>query len=251
MLIVNGDDFGYSREVNAAVAEAFRIGLISSTSLMANGAAFSEACDLARREGLTNRIGIHLTLTEGESLTDEIRRFSKFCSLGGQFHFRRERHFWLTASERSVLRGELAAQIERCQSEGLPLSHADSHHHSHTEFTIFRVLSPVLRCYRVPFLRLTDNVRHVGMVRRLYKLAFNRAVRRAGLAGAHYFCDVQGLARLAGLYPRDDVVIEVMVHPAYRTDGALVEAGSNLALADALQPALRSCRLGSYAELRS
>ena len=35
-LIINADDFGMSHEVNTAIRDSFRQGLISSTTLMAN-----------------------------------------------------------------------------------------------------------------------------------------------------------------------------------------------------------------------
>ena len=50
-LIVNADDFGYTRGVNRAVVEAYRNGIVTSTSLMANGDAFEDAVALARVVG--------------------------------------------------------------------------------------------------------------------------------------------------------------------------------------------------------
>ncbi|MGH9864633.1 MAG: ChbG/HpnK family deacetylase, partial [Candidatus Acidiferrales bacterium] len=35
-LIVNADDFGYTRGVNAGIVRAFREGIVTSTTLMAN-----------------------------------------------------------------------------------------------------------------------------------------------------------------------------------------------------------------------
>ena len=46
-LIVNGDDFGYSREVNAGIIRAHREGILTSTSLMVAEAARDEAAALA------------------------------------------------------------------------------------------------------------------------------------------------------------------------------------------------------------
>ena len=60
-VIINADDFGIHTEVNQAVIEACEQGVLTSTSLLANGPAFDEAVDLARKcPGLG--IGIHLSL---------------------------------------------------------------------------------------------------------------------------------------------------------------------------------------------
>ncbi|OFV95000.1 MAG: hypothetical protein A3F68_11880 [Acidobacteria bacterium RIFCSPLOWO2_12_FULL_54_10] len=62
-LIVNADDFGYTRGVNQAIVEAWQRGVVTSTSLMANGAAFDDAVSLARQEtGLD--VGCHLNFVE-------------------------------------------------------------------------------------------------------------------------------------------------------------------------------------------
>ena len=49
-LIINADDFGYTRGVNRAIVEACRNGVVTSTSLLANGAAFEDAVEQARQE---------------------------------------------------------------------------------------------------------------------------------------------------------------------------------------------------------
>ena len=42
-LIVNGDDFGFTEDVNEGIVEAFRHGILTATTLMANGSAFDHA----------------------------------------------------------------------------------------------------------------------------------------------------------------------------------------------------------------
>ena len=63
-LIVNADDFGYTAGINRAIVDAHRTGIVTSTSLMANGTAFRDAVEQARRTpGLD--VGCHLNLVEG------------------------------------------------------------------------------------------------------------------------------------------------------------------------------------------
>ena len=47
MLFVNADDFGLSHEVNMAIVEAFKKGLINNTTIMVNMPGFEEAVRLA------------------------------------------------------------------------------------------------------------------------------------------------------------------------------------------------------------
>jgi len=60
-LVVNADDFGFTLDVNAGIVEAHREGILTATTLMANGDAFEDAVRLARlTPGLD--IGCHLAL---------------------------------------------------------------------------------------------------------------------------------------------------------------------------------------------
>jgi predicted glycoside hydrolase/deacetylase ChbG (UPF0249 family) len=63
-LIVNADDLGWTEGINRGIAEAHRNGIVTSASLLANGAAFASAVEMARHTpGLG--VGVHLNLSEG------------------------------------------------------------------------------------------------------------------------------------------------------------------------------------------
>ncbi|HKB71821.1 MAG TPA: ChbG/HpnK family deacetylase, partial [Thermoanaerobaculia bacterium] len=60
-LVVTGDDFGFSRGANRAIAEAHDRGILTAASLMVTGAAADEAVAIARaRPALA--VGLHLVL---------------------------------------------------------------------------------------------------------------------------------------------------------------------------------------------
>ena len=63
-LIVNADDLGWTEGVNAGIAEAHRNGIVTSASLLANGAAFGAAVELARSTAGLG-VGVHLNLSDG------------------------------------------------------------------------------------------------------------------------------------------------------------------------------------------
>ncbi len=63
-LIVNADDLGWTEGVNRGIAEAQRKGLVTSTSLLANGRAFASAPEIVRANPELG-IGVHLNLSDG------------------------------------------------------------------------------------------------------------------------------------------------------------------------------------------
>ncbi|MDQ2841395.1 MAG: ChbG/HpnK family deacetylase, partial [Acidobacteriota bacterium] len=66
-LIINADDFGFTSDVNAGIVQAHREGVLTSTTLMANGNAFDAAVRLAS-ETPSLDVGCHLVLVQGTSL---------------------------------------------------------------------------------------------------------------------------------------------------------------------------------------
>jgi chitin disaccharide deacetylase len=238
-MIINADDFGYSESVNRAILQSFDEGLTSSTTLMANMPGFEEACVLAHERGLTEHVGAHLVLSEGEPLTDRIRRCRRFCDASGRFSRVGRRSFWafwLSPFERGIVSAELQAQIERCRREGLTLTHVDSHHHIHTHPTIGPIVHQLVRQLRLPRVRLARNCgAGISLPSRLYKAYFNRRLERAGLARTSYFGVVDDYLYVKRHGAPSAVLadFEVMTHPIFDDHGGLVEGlASHLPLRD-------------------
>lgn len=72
-VIVNADDFGLDLDYNQLTLRAFKQGVISSATLMANMPAFNDACELTLQHGLLGRIGLHFNLTYGAPLSPAMR----------------------------------------------------------------------------------------------------------------------------------------------------------------------------------
>ena len=60
-LVVNADDFGFTRDVNEGIVEAHRHGILTATTLRATGRAFDNAVRLAKETPALD-IGCHLVL---------------------------------------------------------------------------------------------------------------------------------------------------------------------------------------------
>lgn len=141
-LIVNADDFGFTSGVNRAIVEAHNRGVVTSSTLMANGPAFAEAVELARSTPSLG-VGCHVVLIDGEptlpadrlpTLTSSERFRDGLKSFAVRALTKR-----MSASEISA---EAAAQIHKLQSAGISVSHIDTHKHTH----VFpQILKPLLR----------------------------------------------------------------------------------------------------------
>ncbi len=125
-LIVNADDLGAGPARDRGIARAFRDGIVTSASLLANGPSFAGAVGLARDLGLP--VGVHLNLSEGVPLAGPIPGLTLADgAFPGKQGLRRA-----LASGRvdgGALRRELAAQVERVRVAGLKPDHLDTHQH--------------------------------------------------------------------------------------------------------------------------
>ena len=141
-LIVNADDFGYTSGVNRAIVEAHLRGVVTSSTLMANGAAFAEAAELAKTLPKLS-VGCHVVLTDGEP----VLAAGQLPSLTTEAHFRDGMvEFAARAVAGSIdanqIAAEATAQIRKIQSAGIAVSHFDTHKHTH----LFpKILRPLLR----------------------------------------------------------------------------------------------------------
>jgi hopanoid biosynthesis associated protein HpnK len=240
-LIINADDFGLTSGVNQAIVEGNQHGTITSTTLMATGAAFDDAVELARSCPSLS-VGCHVVLVDGAPVLNA----SQIPSLidgdsPDPAHFRQG---W-GSFVRAALSGRLAsyeieaeatAQIRRLQSAGIVVSHLDTHKHAHMFPAVLRPLLQAaqacgVRAVRNPFepARLSLLAQRPGLWKRwmatrmLRRFAgtFRRAVLDAGMAApdgalgvtATGALDVQLLAWIIERLPEG--TWELVCHPGY------------------------------------
>ncbi len=118
--MVNADDFGFTNDVNQGIIEAHRRGILTATTLMANGDAFDDAVRRAR-ENQSLDIGAHLVLVGGMSLAEGGRALPSSVP----------RLLAAIAARRMNIYEELAAQVRRILDAGIRLTHLDTHKHTH------------------------------------------------------------------------------------------------------------------------
>jgi chitin disaccharide deacetylase len=222
--VVNADDFGFARDVNRGIVEAHGNGILTATTLMANGREFSDAVRLAREHPSLD-IGVHLVLVQGESvlpggaaLPATLSQLLAAVSLG-----------------RIRIYEELRAQVERIVDAGIRPSHLDTHKHTHLlppvldavcrlaeEFDVRWVRRPIdlplEGTGRVPWGKRALS-RGLGGLRghfhrKLEQYGCRTTDHFAGFAFTGYLQEEQALEVLRGLPPGST---EFMCHPGFCT----------------------------------
>ncbi|MBV8774000.1 MAG: hopanoid biosynthesis-associated protein HpnK [Deltaproteobacteria bacterium] len=154
-VIINADDFGLSREVNAGVISTFRDGVLTSASLMIAGDARDQAVSLAHEHPELD-VGLHIVVCRGfsvlpqsriDGLVDAVGRFSQQPTLAGMKYFFQRR-------VRNFLRDELRAQIDTHFQQIGYLNHVDGHLNFHVHPVIASILVELATEYRIPCIRL-------------------------------------------------------------------------------------------------
>lgn len=225
-IIINADDFGMSSTTDHAILQTFSIGALTSTTIVANGSTFEAACQRAHEERLQNQVGLHINLNDGLPLTDAIRKSPRFCDEHGFFRPRTRslpRLFLpLSTADKKALATEVRAQIHRCRQHGLPLSHADSHNHVHTEIIVGTLIMDVLREESIPFLRLTRNIgSDMSTAKKVYKYLYNSLLSSKGLRGVNYFGEFEDMIAIYRNGGPKLGSVEIMCHPIDTKNGQI------------------------------
>ena len=221
-LVVNADDFGFTPDVNRGIADAHQRGILTATTLMANGAAYDDAIRLARAMP-TLDIGCHLVLIGERSLVS-----------GKPYPLTVAR--LLAALARREIRPyeELRAQVRRILDTGIHPTHLDTHKHTHLAPPVLDAVARIgeefgIRWVRQPFdfplnalrgpaprlKRITSGA--MGLLRR----RFHRVLARHGCRTTDHFAGFQitGRFRTAELVELlaclPDGSTELMCHPGY------------------------------------
>ena len=211
-LIVNADDLGWTAGVNRGIAEAHRNGIVTSTSLLANGRAFDDGVNVSRAlPGMG--VGVHLNLSDGApvnaaravpSLVDEQGKLS-----GGP------EQLLLKLARRKLKLGEVEreweAQIEKIRRAGISPTHLDGHKHVHMLPGLFPIAVKLAKKHGINSIRISSEASSLraalsgksgrdsgvklkqGIQARALKLLSGDARKladKAGIEAADYFCGI-------------------------------------------------------------
>ena len=242
-LIVNADDLGWTEGVNRGIAEAHRKGLVTSTSLLANGQAFDSAVEVARKNPALG-VGVHLNLSDGPPTApaEKVRGLinGKGALEGGP------ENLLLRIARRSLpveeVEREWDAQIRKVRDAGVEPTHLDGHKHVQMLPGLFEIALRLAKKHGIRAIRVSHEesrlraamtsgseqnssvVLKQGVQARGLKLLARDAremAERAGLVTADYFCGIaqtgvltrEAVERLLEALPEGTT--ELMCHPGY------------------------------------
>jgi len=240
--------------INSAIIEAHATGIVTSTTLMANGPAFSGAIRASELQPYLG-VGCHIVLVDGEPLLP----LNEVGSLLGhdRVRFRTTiaefaKAVWMNQLNSEEIEAEATAQIRKIQEAGIEVSHVDAHKHAHM---FPSVLVPILRAamncgvraIRNPFepagtlpfhslmvdKKLAGRFSQVSALRLLYRRRFFRNVRRFGLSTTEGSLGVTATGSLDHLLFEqmikrlEDGTWELVCHPGYN-DADLAKAQTQL-----------------------
>ncbi len=173
-LIVNADDFGLHRGINAGILTAHRDGVVTSASLSTNGAAFEDAVTLAKASP-SLAVGVHLTLV-GEAPISDPKTLPTLAPDGRLPHY-----FTLLFGRLLIgrvdpaeIERELLAQVARAADAGVVVSHLDSHQHVHLHPTLAPIVVGVARRFGIRAVRAAGRIVGRGALRPLLLAPFSR-----------------------------------------------------------------------------
>jgi predicted glycoside hydrolase/deacetylase ChbG (UPF0249 family) len=254
-LIVNADDLGWTDGVNRGILEAFHHGIVTSTSLLANGAAFAGGVEAAR-SALGLGVGVHLNLSDGppvaerETITSLLNDDGEFAGGPQSLLLRRVRRGLLLAEVES----EWDAQIQKVCDAGIVPTHLDGHKHVHMLPGLFEIALRLAKRHDIGAIRVSleasslraalssGSIQHAGVVirqgvqaRGLKMLARDARdeAQYARISTTDYFCWIsqtgelthEGVAQFVKSLP--DGTTELMCHPGY-ADAALQKTQTRL-----------------------
>jgi hopanoid biosynthesis associated protein HpnK len=275
-LIVHADDLGISTGVNDGIDQAHRNGILTSTSLMASGAAFAGAVTLLRSSP-TLDVGVHLTLV-GEPPLLSPGDIPSLVDAGGQLHGSAPvfmRHYLAGSIALDEVRAELDAQIAHVRAHVQTVTHLDSHQHLHMLPAIRRVVVDLARRHGIRAMRHPREAVQPYMLRnpaglpRLAQLlvlnAFCASADSSAIRHPQHFrgfycggrLDTRQLLQLLSGLPADGFC-ELMCHPGSDETGAgnhnwgyrwRDERDALMAPEVRAEIARRGIRLASYADL--
>lgn len=254
-LIVNADDLGWTEGVNRGIAEAHRNGIVTSASLLANGAAFASGVELARTTpGLG--VGVHLNLSDRPPVAPR-KLVASLVNEQGELEGKPE-SLLLRLARRSVpleeVEREWDAQIQKVRDVGIEPTHIDGHRHVQMLPGLFEIALRLAKRHGIAAVRISHEesslraalstgakqkgtvVMKQGVQARGLKLLAPDAreqAERAGLATADYFCGIaqtgeltrEGVLRLMEILPEGTT--ELMCHPGY-VDAELAKSATRL-----------------------
>ena len=156
-IIINADDFGYSKEVNKKIILLIKHKKITSTTIIANSPFFQDAVNRIL-EIKDVSVGVHLNISEFQPITKQnIFLHRGIIDQSGNFNGK-IRDKILSLKLVNAIEQEWIHQVDKVRKHGIAISHLDSHMHVHTIPILFHSLKKIQKKFKIRKVRLTTNI---------------------------------------------------------------------------------------------
>lgn len=152
-IIINADDLGISDHVNEEIEKCINLGVITSSTLMANAPAFDGGVALAKKYPQVS-FGVHLNIIEFAPLSNK-DIFQKYGMLDENGCFVEGAAFVVKYNDelKKAVYEEWDAQISKVENAGIIPTHCDSHEHTHAITDLKDILCRVLDAHNIKKVR--------------------------------------------------------------------------------------------------
>lgn len=143
-LIINADDLGFSLGINEAVKKAHNEGYLSHASMMTNTDFFQHAVENVLPNCENLKVGLHVNLTCGKSISTNESVDSSFIKL-----------LFLPKTKQNLqkIEKEIEHQLQELLKRGIEISHIDGHEHVHIIPSINKIVRKVAKKYQIKRIR--------------------------------------------------------------------------------------------------
>lgn len=192
---------------------------------MANMPGFDEAVELAHRHKITDKIGVHLVLTEGKPLTSAVERFPYlFNTEKLPRKLFAKKLSYLDSDQKKIIFDEYSAQINKVRKNGIPITHIDTHQHMHEMWGILQVMITLLKEHKIPSMRILNNLERSALHKNKYRDVINYYLKRKRVNYSDYFGSQLDLPAHQTKEAHNGAgTIEIMVHPDFNAKGEIVD----------------------------
>lgn len=203
-LIINADDFGYSKGINYGILEGFKNGVVTSTTLMTNMPGTSHAFQLINEYNELLNVGIHLVLGVGKPLSK-----NPLSLIDSKGYFKNIEKLLIEAEIEDIEK-EFHLQMEKFISYGIKPTHIDCHQHSHSNKNIFKIVLDMAKKYKLPVRMLQKNKIHLKKNKKTF-------INHAESFDGGFYGDLisKKLFKKIVLKNQNYKTVEIMCHPGY------------------------------------
>lgn len=157
-LIINADDLGADEGRNAGIFEAIQAGIVTSASILSNGAGFLDALKRIQSGSFKNvSWGVHLNLSEGKPVSTNPLHL--LCSEGMFLGKVSAQRLLMREGDQDLeneIRREIDAQVTLLETSGISLSHLNGHQHIHIFPAVLKAMICVAQKHHIPWVRIPD-----------------------------------------------------------------------------------------------